>query len=187
MRVGFLSLALITVAFAAAPGGIASTTRIAFVQSQQPRNQTQPQEGQGLPPEKKRTLSGYGPEDVFGVPQEDPRNHATAKQPHNQRTTATPPSSPPLRQQSARSVPTPSAQPSAAPTQTPATEPSPTAAAGALDGGVQQPPLNHGSPSDKISPKWMAPTLIALALFVSAALIFTLTKLVEKIREGNAG
>ena len=44
MRVGFLSLALIVVAFAGAPGNPASATRTAFAQSQQPRNQAQSQE-----------------------------------------------------------------------------------------------------------------------------------------------
>ena len=76
MRVGFLSLALIVVAFAGAPGNPASATRTAFAQSQQPRNQAQSQEG--LPPDKKKTLSGFGPEDVFGVPEEDPRNGSRA-------------------------------------------------------------------------------------------------------------
>jgi len=185
MRVGFLSLALITVAFAAAPGGIASTTRIAFVQSQQPRNQTQPQEGQGLPPEKKKALSGYGPEDVFGVSGEDGRNRTTGRQPRSPRPTPAPPSSPSQRPP-ATSATTPSAQPSATPSQSPAAEPSPTVAAGALDGGVQ-PPLSQGSPSVKVSPKWMALILILLALIVSTALIVTLTKLVEKIREGSSG
>src|SRR5215468_3419283 len=71
MKVGFLSLALIVVAFAGAPGNLASATRIAFAQSQQPRNQTQPQEG--LPPEKKGALSRMGPEEVFGVSGDDSR------------------------------------------------------------------------------------------------------------------
>jgi len=177
-------LALIIVAFASAPGGFASATRIAFAQSQQPRNQTQPQEG-GLPPEKRKALTGYGPEDVFGVTGDDPRNRATPR-PRNLRPTPTPVSSPPQRQP----VTSPGAlstQPSVSPSQSTAVEPSPTAPAAALESGLQQSPLGQGSTSDRISPRWAALGLIAAALFVSAALIFILTKLVEKIREGSTG
>src|SRR6185436_18554092 len=121
MRVGFLSLALIVVAFAGAPGSPTSATRSTFAQSQQPRNQAQSQEG--LPPDKKKTLSSFGPEDVFGVPEEDPRKpqHTPAIQ------------SPPPQRQPATSAAAPSAQPSATPVQSSSPEPSPTVAAAALE------------------------------------------------------
>lgn len=183
MRVGYLSLALIIVVFTCAPGGLASATGIALVQSQQPRNQTQPQEG--LPPEKKKILSSMGPEDVFDVSGEDPRNRATTRQSRGQRPTTLPSPSP--QRQPATSTATPSATPAPASSQSSIATPSPTIAAGALAGGAQQSLLGQEGPSDKIAPRWAAPTLIALALIVSVALYFTLTKLVEKIREGSSG
>jgi hypothetical protein len=186
MKVGFLSLALIVVAFAGAPGNLASATRIAFAQSQQPRNQAQPQEG--LPAEKKSVLTRYGPEDVFGVSGEDSRNRATGRpQQRKPLPTPAPPSTPPQRQP-ATSAAAPTAQPSATPVQSSTPEPSPTAAAGALENGLQSPPLGQVGSSDRFAPKWAMPIgLIFLALLVLAALTFTLTKLVEKIREGSSG
>jgi hypothetical protein len=184
MKVGFLSLALIVVAFAVAPGNLASATRIAFAQSQQPSNQNKPQEG--LPAEKKSVLTRYGPEDVFGVTGEDSRNRAPGKQ-RKPLPTPVPPSTPPQRQ-SATSAGAPPAQPSATPVQSSTPEPSPTAVAGPLENGLQSPPLGQVGSADKFAPKWAMPIgLIALALIVLAALTFTLTKLVEKIREGSSG
>ncbi len=189
MKVGFLSLALIVVAFAGAPGNLASATRIAFAQSQQPRNQTQPQEG--LPPEKKTVLSRMGPEEIFGVSGDDSRNRATGSATGRQQRKPTP--TPALPSTAAQRTPVTSgrassAQPSATPVQSPTAEPSPTAVAGALENGLQSPPLGQVGSSDKIASKWVTPgSLIALALFVLVALSFTLTKLVEKIREGSSG
>jgi hypothetical protein len=184
MRVGFLSLALIVVAFAGAPGSPTSATRTTFAQSQQPRNQAQSQEG--LPPDKKKTLSSFGPEDVFGVPEEDPRNRQQGKTRKPQPTPAL--QSPPPQRQPATSAAAPSARPSASPVQSSSPEPSPTVAAAALENGIQSPSLGQEDSSDKVFPRWAAPIgLIAMALIVSALLIFTLTKLVEKIREGSSG
>ncbi|HEV2667811.1 MAG TPA: hypothetical protein VG324_23040, partial [Blastocatellia bacterium] len=166
MRVGFLSLAMIIVAFASAPGGLSSATRIALAQSQQPRNQTQPQEG-GLPAEKRKALTTYGPEDVFGV-SGDERNRSTPR-PRNLRPTPTPLSSPPQRQPAASAV-APSGQPSVSPSQSTAVETSPTATAAALESGLQQSPLGQGSTSDRISPRWPAIGLLASALIVGLAL-----------------
>ena len=185
MRVVFLSLALIVVAFAGAPGSPASATLTAFAQPQQPRNQAQPQEG--LPPDKKKTLSGFGPEDVFGVPEEDPRNRQPGRQPRKPQPTPAVQSPPPQRQP-ATSAAAPSAQPPTSPVQSSSPVPSPTVAAAPLENGLQSPSLSQGDSSDNLFPKWVAPIgLIAMALIVSAALIFTLTKLVEKIREGSSG
>ena len=185
MKVGILSLALIVVAFTGAPGNLASATRIAFAQSQQPRNQTQPQEG--LPPEKKTALSRMGPEEIFGVTGEDSRNRAPGKQ--QRKPQPTPPlPSPPSQRQPVTSTGAPSARPSATPAQSSTPEPSPTAVAGALENGLQSPPLGQVGSSDKLLPKWVTPTgLIAMALFLLAALTFTLIKLFEKIREGSSG
>jgi hypothetical protein len=182
MRVVFLSLALIVVAFAGAPGSPASATLTAFAQSQQPRNQAQPQEG--LPTDKKKILSGFGPEDVFGVPEEDPRNRQAGRQRGKPLPTPaiqpTPQQRPPATSAAARSE-----QPPASQVQSSSPVPSPTVAAAPLENGLQSPSLSQED-SDKLFPKWVAPIgLIAMALIVSAALIFTLTKLVEKIRESS--
>ena len=48
-------------------------------------------------------------------------------------------------------------------------------------------PLNQVRSPGKIDSKWATPILIFMALIVSGALIFTLTKLFEKIREGSSG
>jgi hypothetical protein len=185
MRVVFLSLALIVVAFAGAPGNPASATLTAFAQSQQPRNQAQSQDG--LSPEKKRVLSGMGPEDVFGVPEEDPRNRQQGRQTRKPQPTPAV-QSPSTQRQPATSAAAPSAQPPTSPVQSSSPVPSPTVAAAPVENGLQSPSLSQGDSSDQIFPKWMAPIgLVLLALFVSAALIFTLTKLVEKIREGSSG
>jgi hypothetical protein len=180
---------LIVVAFTGAPGNLASATRIAFAQSQQPRNQTQATEG--LPPEKKANLSRMGPEEIFGVSGDDSRNRATGgaagRQQRKPQPTPAPPATAPQRP-SATSAGAPSAQPSATPVPSPTAEASPTAAAGAIENGLQSPSLGQVGSSDRIFPKWATPVgLITLALFVLAALTFTLTKLVEKIREGSSG
>jgi hypothetical protein len=178
---------LIVVAFAGAPGNLASATRIAFAQSQQPRNQTQPQEG--LSPEKKANLSRMGPEEIFGV-SGDNSSRATGSAAGKQRKpqpTPAPPSTAPQRPP-ATSAGAPSAQLSATPVPSPTAEPSPTAVAGPVDNGLQSQSLGQVGSSDRIFPKWMTPVgLIGLALAVLAALTFTLTKLVEKIREGSSG
>src|SRR5262245_23265408 len=185
MKVGFLSLALVVVAFAGAPGNLTSATRIAFAQSQQPRNQTQPQEG--LPPDKKTALSRMGPEEIFGVTGEgDSRNRSTGKQQRKQPTAPLP--SPTPQRQPVTSAGAPSAQPTAPPVQSSTPAPSPTAVAGSLENGLQSPTLGQVGSSDKILPKWMTPTLlIAMALALLGALTFTLIKLFEKIREGSSG
>src|SRR5215813_9279257 len=61
MKVGFLSLALIVVGFAGAPGNLASATRIAFAQTQQSRNQTQTQEGLSPAPQRQPVTSAGAP------------------------------------------------------------------------------------------------------------------------------
>jgi hypothetical protein len=178
---------LIVVAFAGAPGNLASPTRIAFAKSQQPRNQAQSQEG--LSPDQKKKISGYDPADVFGVPVEDPRRatgNAAGKQRKPQPTPAPPSTA--TQRPPAPSAGAPSVQPSATPVPSPTAEPSPTAVAGAVENGLQSPPLGQVGSSDRSAPRWAMPvSLIGLALAVLAALTWTLTKLVEKIREGSSG
>jgi hypothetical protein len=178
MKVGFLSLALTIVVFASAPGGFA------VVQAQQTRNQTQSQ--QGLPPKQKQDLTRMGPEDIFGVSSDDSRKSGTtARQRRTQPTPAAPSSPPPRQSTTSAATQPPATQPTVQPS---VAAPSPTIpAAGAIDSGGSQSPLSQEVSSDKIPSKWMATILILMALIVSGALIFTLSKLVEKIREGSSG
>ena len=188
MRVGFLSLSLILVVFASAPGGLAFTTPVAVIQSQQPRNQTQSQ--QGLSPNQKQNLTRIGPEDVFGpTGDESRRPGSTTRAPRKPAPTPALQSSP-LPRQSATPVREPSTQQqSSAASAQPSSSPvsSPTIAAPTLAVGAQSSALNQDDSPGKIPTKWAAPILIAMALIVSLALIFTLTKLVEKIKEGSSG
>jgi hypothetical protein len=180
MRIGFLKLALIIVVSA-------SLTPIAFVKAQQPRNQAQSQEG--LSEQKKKALSRFSPEDIFGAG-DDSRSRGTGTGSRQQRRgspTPTPSSSstrqtaqPTVAQPPAPQASTPSVQPTAA-------APSPTIPAATLSAGAQQSSLSQGDSSDKIDSKWASPVLIAMALAVTLALVYTLTKLVEKIKEGSSG
>jgi hypothetical protein len=181
MRTRFLTLAFITAVFA-------SATPIVLVNAQQPRNQSQSQGG--LSQEKKRELSRMGPEDLFGTTGDDSRRGAAqGSQNGRRRGTPTPtPSAASQRQEATSAATQPTAtQPPASSSQQPsvatpsATIPAPTLAAGI------QPPLSQEDSPGKIDSKWAAPILIVMALIVSAALIFTLTKLFEKIREGSSG
>ncbi len=184
MRVGFLSLALIIVVFAGASGGLASATQIAFAQSPQPRNQTPPQDG--LPSDQKKKLSGYDPADVFPITERETNPRAATRPPRKPTTAfpSTPQVRPPATSTAAPSVTSPATPLQSSPVETP----SPTMAAGAIDsGGVQQPPLGQEDSSVKGIFRWTATGLLALALIVSALLIFTLTKLWEKIRESSSG
>jgi hypothetical protein len=131
-----------------------------------------------------------GPEDIFGQPVDDSRKGGAAigKQKNKPAPTPAPQSASPQRQSAASTKETPSQpQPSATSAQPATAPPSPTIAAPTLATGVQRSPLSQEDSSDKLGSKWAAPALITMALFVSGALIFTLTKLVEKIREGSSG
>jgi len=169
--------------------------QITFVQAPQGRNQTQNQ--QGLPPEKKRSLSKVGPEDVFPGANEQEENRPRQSRPQLRSQTA--PASRPasIPKQSVTLVATPSvtpAQPAVAtpsPTMTPAqlavATPSPAIFVAALDNQGHQSPLVQQSIFARVGSKLTVPVLSALALVVSAALIYVLTKLREKLREGSSG
>ena len=187
MRFGFLSLALIIVVFAGAPGGQESATRTAFAQSQQPRNQTQSPEG--LPADKKKALSKFAPEDVFNMSENNPGERGIRGTQRRPTSTLPSTSSTPQRAR-ATSAPAPpvtssTATSSAAPLQTAVETPSPAIGAVVSDSGIQ-PSLGQIDSTDRAI-RWPVYGLMALALVVLAALIFTLTKLWEKIRETSVG
>jgi hypothetical protein len=176
MRFGFLIMALIITVFA-------SATPVALVKAQQPRTQ------EGLTPGQKKAVSKYDPEDFF--PSGESRNRGAVQGGRTQRRgSPTPtPSSPPSRQPatSAATQSSPPQTPTATPQQPAVATPSATIPAPTLAAGLQQSPLNPEDSSGKIDSKWAAGILILMALIVSGALIFTLTKLFEKIREGSSG
>jgi hypothetical protein len=190
----------------------ASATQITFVQSAQSRAQTPPQ--QGLPPEKKKSLSKYGPEDVFPGANEQEENRARNQQPKAystptprpqsayKRSTATAtssvsPSGPAGRMPSATPMPTPAKalSPPATASPSPATvaarpiaaTPSPTIVVATMVNQLRQPDVSRQSALFPFDAKWNAPILSGMALVVFTALVYVLAKLREKIREGSGG
>jgi hypothetical protein len=216
MRNRALSPTILISTFAVLAGaGLAqpsTAAQISFVQSAQSRSQPPPQ--QGLPPEKKKSLSKYGPEDVFpgANEQEDNRGRATQSKANSTPAarpqsafrrssagarSAVSPSTSPSGASSVTSMPAPASAPapSAVTSQSPATAasrstavaPSPTivvAASGDRPGQTIAPRQSSMLP---FAAKWNAPILSIMALVVSAALVYVLAKLREKIREGSAG
>lgn len=188
MRIRHLLLALIVASVAvialAGFGPQPITAQITFVQATQNRNQaqTQDQNQRGLPPEKKKSLSRYGPEDAFpgANQQEESRRQNTGSRQRSQRASASRPAP------TSRRSPTPAATqptslvaaPSPASTQPMTAKPSPTMIATL---GAQFQPSSPAPQSSSASP-WAVPILSGLALTVFIALIYVLTKLVEKIR-----
>jgi hypothetical protein len=157
MKVRFHSLAMII--FTAVAG---------FAQpalAMQNRDQTEPQ--QGLPTEKKRALSKYGPEDVFS---EQEMNDANQSRSRRKPQPARPSNPSPAPIQSPTSTPTPSLQLGAA-------TPSPTINVAAIDNQSRQQPLTQLTPPVQVVSKWTVPILSTMALVVFAALIFVLNKL----------
>jgi len=190
MRIRSLSLALIGSSLAVAAcagfcqhfGQQAVVAQITFVQTPQNRNQpqSQNQNQRGLPPEQKKSLSRYGPEDVFpsANEQEESRRRNTGSRQRSQRASASRPSPAP------RQSPTPATATSPAAAQPAAAKPSPTMVA-ALGNQLQQAPPAQQSASANAASQWAVPVLSGLALIVTIALIYVLTKLVGKIREDS--
>jgi len=180
MRSIFLLPALIiSVSVLTAPAGSgqrAFARQITFVQAPQSRNQTQNQ--QGLPPEQKRSLSKYGPEDVFGTGEQEENRNRDSEQQRRARARPTP-----VSIQSATPEATPSVAPSATPTQLTAS-PSPTIAVASAGSQARRLPSAQ-SLSGQDDSKWTVPVLLVLAWVVSAALIFVLIKLIGKLRESS--
>jgi hypothetical protein len=170
MRVRFHSQALIIFAALAGFAQPGFAMQITFVQVPQNRDQTETQ--QGLPPEKKRSLSRYGPEDVFSEQEmNDARKPRSRRKP----------------QPGSGSNPSPALKQSAAPVVTPALQleaatPGPSLKVAALDNQGLQPPLPQLTPSVRVVSKWTVPVLSGLALVVFAALIFVLNKLKSLLR-----
>ncbi len=173
-----LTITCLAIVVANATNSQVSARQITFVQGDQSRGQEQNRGG--LPPEKKKSLTQYGPEDIFpGVAeQEENRGQSTRRSQRSQ--------SPSSRPSTSTTQPAlPVATPSPAVVLTSAAKPSPTIAVATLTSSGQQFTLPR-QPSPAHSPTdWAIPVLSVLALIVSAALVYVLMKLREKIREGS--
>lgn len=183
MKIRFLSMALIaSVLTAAALAGFEQTVvaQITFLQAPQNRNQTQDQ--RGLPPEKKKSLSRYGPEDAFpgAGGQDESRGRNSRTRQKSQRASSSKPAPTPKQSSTPKAL---VAEPSPPPTQAAKQGPTTLAASG---NQIQQLAPARQSSSAEPAPQWTVPVLAGLALVVSIALIYVLAKLIGKIREDNA-
>ncbi|MCI0338215.1 MAG: hypothetical protein L0226_11600 [Acidobacteria bacterium] len=157
-----------------------SLSKSALIQDSQNRIQAQNQ--QGLSPEKKKSLSNYGPEDVF--PGETDEGEARKK---SNRSATRPVSAarsslkPGL--QSSKTAPITAQSP--APTKVTAamTKPTPTAIA-SVTAQAQQNVL-ESSTSQQSNTRWLLSSLAVLSLLVLTTFIYVLLKLMEKLREGS--
>jgi hypothetical protein len=156
-------------------------TQISFVPSPPPRTpnqqgQQQGQQGQpqrGLSPEKKKSLSKYGPEDVFpGAREQDEKNKTSNRQPTRRSTTAAP----------SPTISSPSPAPAAAKAVPTIAPPTPAATQLASAMAMQQPP----APASASSTSRLVPVALSVAsLLVFCALIYVLGMLRKKLREGR--
>lgn len=192
MKTKLLPLILLLALLTLSPAAFASVWQTTFVQTPQ-RNQQgqqqgqQNQPGQGLSPDKKKSLSKYGPEDVFPGAHEQEDNN---KQPNRQNT---------RRPSGAQSTPIPTPTMIPSPTQPPVQTPSPeqrealitstplpapsaitTPAATTVANRLNQTPAGTATDS------FLVPIfLIAASLLVLGALIYVLGMLKKKLREGR--
>jgi hypothetical protein len=173
MKVRFHPPALIIFAALAGFSQPAFAMHITFVQVPQNRDQTETQ--QGLSPEKKRSLSKYGPEDVFS---EQEMNDARQSQSRRKSQSAPGTNPPPAPKPSPSTAATPSPQPEAA-------DPSPTINVAALDNQERQPPLAQLPPPVQGVSRWTVPILSGMALVVFVALIYVLSKLRGLLRASS--
>ncbi len=203
MRVRFPILSLVICVFCA--GALAGLARrvvaaqITFVQTPQIRNQKRNQNG--LPPEKKRSLSRYGPEDVFPESNKQEDNRARESRPQSSSQTRARSRSAFVQNRSEAMGATHPGTPSLTPAQMDAgapglpirpsqhaiVTPTPRVIVAAIEQQLRQPPHDLQSIFPWLNYKWAVLVLSSLALIVSAALIYVLIKLREKIREGSGG
>lgn len=143
-----------------------------------PSPQNRAQNPPRLPPEKRRSLSKYGPEDVFpGAREQDEENRSASRS-----------------SRAARKSPTPNAAPQPSPALAAATAtPVPTlniVAATALQQsaiGAVPAPVAGAATTTAAPTRLVTIALIAAALLVLAALLYVLSKLKHLLRVGSAG
>lgn len=157
----FISLALIMMTFMAlAP----------CADAYQQQSPSRPQRQSGLTPEKKRSLSNYGPEDVFPGETSDRQQQDRTPQRQTQSRRSS---------RSAASAPTPAPTATPLPVLSSTPEPDPTVQ---LPAGQTQ---TGSLPAAQAPPDWLLPVLGALTLLVLTALLYTVYKLYEKLRRSS--
>jgi hypothetical protein len=154
-----------------------SPPQTTFIQSPPNRNQSQSQ--QGLPQDKKKSLSNYGPEDVFPSETEQESRKRTRGR------SATRPSPSVSPSATLQPAATPSISPAATPIKTAGvtTGSSPDDAAAAV--ALTQQKTQQIAPGQKPSIDMVIPGLALVSLLVLTALIYVVLKLMEKLREGS--
>jgi len=161
--------------------------QITFVQAP-PRNpqaqpQSQQQGQQGLPPEKKKSLSKYGPEDVFPGAREQEDNS-----PQPTRKSSRPPSGTTAPRPATKPGPTPPANVTATPIPL-AVSPTPLSSQIAAATPAAVPATGNRltqSPARNSAPSPLVPIALAAAsLLVLGALIYVLGILRKRLREGR--
>ncbi len=170
MKVRFHSLVLILLAALTLLAHPAIPWQPVFVQASQNRDQTE--NPQGLPPDKKRSLSRIGPEDVFS---EQELNDSRQSRPRRVPQSAPRTNVAPIQIPIAPPVSTPSLQPERA-------IPAATISVEALGNQDRQQTLPPLTSSSQFVPKWIVPVLSFLAMIVFAALLFVLGKLRSLLR-----
>lgn len=142
------------------------------LQESQTRGQDRKQPG--LTPEKKRSLSNYGPEDVFPGESGDRQQERSSGRPAPARRSSRPASATsPAPQATPTPLPVLSSTPDVKPTILTATNAAPTGVTRQMTDNVQAPP------------GWLLPTLAAVTLLVLTAFLYTVYKLYEKLRVGG--
>jgi hypothetical protein len=156
--------------------------QITFVQS--PTRNQQGQQ-QGLPPDKKKSLSKYGPEDVFPGAREQDDNT-----PHSSKKNSRQPSGTTASRTASKPSPTPASP--AIPTTTPILAvASPTPPPSLLAAATPVAPTATGnrlaqSPANNSAPSSLVPVALgAASLLVLGALIYVVGMLRKKLREGR--
>jgi hypothetical protein len=151
--------------------------QVTFVQSPRSDQET-------LPPEKKRSLPGLGPDELFteqesGRPsRSDSKTRRAASRPRSANAPTPTPSPSPT------ATPSPSPLPTATPSPTAAT-PSPIAATPSPAALVSTIP-SVGPPPPPASIGWQLAALGALTVLVAGALLYVLIRLRELLSEGSA-
>jgi hypothetical protein len=149
-----------------------------FIQPTPNRNQRQNQ--QSLPPEKKKSLSNIGPEDVFPTERDRDGAERTGNRPPARTATAPKPST----KSSPHPLPATTPSPLTANIATGTTKASPTATV-SVTALTQQGQQRHQR-EQQSNIEWVLFSLAILSFFVFTALIYVVFKLMEKLREGNS-
>lgn len=170
-----LLLSITILVYSVTAAGLSKTTPV-----QDPQNRIQTQNQQGLSPEKKKSLSNWGPEDVF--PGETDEGEVRKK---SDRSATRPVSRSSLKPgiQSANIAPITSQSPTPTKVTAATAKPAPTATISVP--ALAQHNTLQSPTSQQFQIRWLLSSLAVLSLLVLTALVYVLLKLMEKIREGS--